>query len=221
MRSTKFYDPSDPNRFIANYFPNIGMLSGKFPPSLFSSIKKEIREIKKNFKKAHFFGDKLAGNIKREYLLKKNHKGIENFLIKLAGEYNEAFDYIRTIKVGNSDVPLIMDQVWVNFQAKHEFNPLHTHSGIYSFIGFIKIPYTEKELAKSPGVNSNSPCSGALEFKYSNIMGDILGFTFRALQEDEGLFFFFPAKLNHVVYPFYSSNKYRITISGNLVLKLK
>ena len=29
---------------------------------------------------------------------------------------------------------------------------------------------------------------------------------------------FFPSKLNHVVYPFYTSNKNRISISGNVAL---
>ena len=221
MRSTKFYDPSDPDKLVANYLPNYGVLSGLFPTPLFASIKKEAKEIEKNFKKAQFFGHNLAGNIKREYELKKNHKGIEDFLINTAKEYDAAFNYIQSVKVGTADVPLVMDKAWINFQAKHEFNPLHTHSGIYSFVGFIRVPYTEKEITHTPGSKSNSPCAGALEFKYSNMLGNIAGFTFQAAQEDEGLFFFFPAKLNHSVYPFYTSNKYRVTISANLVLKLK
>tara|TARA_R100000656_G_scaffold88853_1_gene64517 strand:- start:3508 stop:4173 length:666 start_codon:yes stop_codon:yes gene_type:complete len=221
MRSTKFYRAETPDLKIANYLPNWGILSGKMPASLFTSVKKEVKEIEKNFKKSQFFGHNLAGNIKREYQLKKNHKGIENFLIKLAKEYNEAFDYVRSIKVGNADVPMIMDNAWVNFQAKHEFNPPHTHSGIYSFVGFIQIPYTTDDLKKTPGSKSNYPCAGGLSFVYNNMLGGTMDFTFQATKEDEGLFFFFPARLRHEVYPFYHSNKYRITVSGNLVLKLK
>tara|TARA_R100001244_G_scaffold125906_1_gene96153 strand:- start:303 stop:968 length:666 start_codon:yes stop_codon:yes gene_type:complete len=221
MRSTKFYNPEKPDLKIANYLPNWGILSGRMPPSLFSSVKKEVKEIEKNFKKAQFWGHNLAGNIKREYQLKKNHKDIEQFLSVMAKEYNEAFDYIRHIKVGNADVPVIMDKAWVNFQAKHEFNPPHTHSGIYSFVGFIQIPYSIDEIKKSPGAKSNNPCAGGLSFVYNNMLGATMDFTFQATKEDEGLFFFFPARLHHEVYPFYSSNKYRITISGNLVLKLK
>jgi hypothetical protein len=35
---------------------------------------------------------------------------------------------------------------------------------------------------------------------------------------DEGTMLFFPAQLNHCVYPFYLSNKERISISGNVSL---
>jgi len=31
---------------------------------------------------------------------------------------------------------------------------------------------------------------------------------------------FFPSQLQHVVYPFYSSNKERISISGNVMLDI-
>ena len=221
MRSTKFYRAETPDLKIANYLPNWGILSGKMPASLFTSVKKEVKEIEKNFKKSQFFGDKLAGNIKREYLLKKNHKGIENFLIAMAKEYDTAFNYMRSVKVGNVDVPMMIDEAWVNFQDKYEFNPAHTHSGIYSFVGFIQIPYSTDDLKKSPGAKSNNPCAGGLSFMYSNMLGGSMDYTFQATKEDEGLFFFFPAKLQHLVYPFYSSNGYRITISANLVLKLK
>ena len=37
----------------------------------------------------------------------------------------------------------------------------------------------------------------------------------------EGKGFMFPSKQSHMVYPFYTSNEYRITVSGNIRLKVK
>jgi hypothetical protein len=36
----------------------------------------------------------------------------------------------------------------------------------------------------------------------------------------ENTLLLFPAKLTHAVYPFYSSDDYRISVSGNVVFKV-
>ena len=41
-----------------------------------------------------------------------------------------------------------MNQIWVNYQYKTEFNPYHDHSGVYSFAIWLKIPYDSKEQQK-------------------------------------------------------------------------
>ena len=205
----------------ANFFPNFGILSGKFPPELFNKIKVEINDIQNDFTKATFFGENLAGNIKKEFKLRHNLAEVERFLIDTAIEYDKAFDIIKKIKFANADVPFQMDSLWANYQTKHEFNPLHTHSGLFSFILFVKIPYTLEELKNSPGAKSNTNCAGGLNFVYSDMLGEQRDYLYLASSQDEGFFFFFPAKLNHCVYPFYNNDEYRITISGNLILKVK
>ena len=42
--------------------------------------------------------------------------------------------------------------------------------------------------------------------------------NFRLCSEDEGRMLFFPATLQHQVYPFYECEEERVTISGNIVL---
>ena len=42
----------------------------------------------------------------------------------------EVYEY----KVLSHDCPVEMHTMWTNFQSKGDFNPLHRHSGIYSFI---------------------------------------------------------------------------------------
>ena len=215
------FNPKTPELRMATQLPNYGIMSGKLPPALFSKLKKEINGIEKDFKKADFFGKNLAGNIKKEYGLKKCHKDLEIFLVDVAKDYDKAFNFMKTIAYGNYDVPLFLGPLWVNFQTKGDFNPVHRHSGVYSFVGIIKVPYTDKEIEAGPGAASNYPMSGCLQFLYNNVLGGTEDFVYLATKEDEGSFFFFPAKFNHMVYPFFSSTKYRVTISGNLLLRYK
>ena len=40
-----------------------------------------------------------------------------------------------------TDKTVLSMNMWVNFQRKYEFNPLHKHSGLLSFVIWMKIPY--------------------------------------------------------------------------------
>ena len=40
-------------------------------------------------------------------------------------------------------------------------------------------------------------------------------------KKDEGRIVFFPAPMEHIVYPFYTSDEFRISISGNILLNTK
>ena len=45
---------------------------------------------------------------------------------------------------------LELHNLWVNYQ-KHEFNPIHIHDGLFSFIIWHKVPYKmEDEKARFP-----------------------------------------------------------------------
>ena len=111
-----------------------------------------------------------------------------------------------------------MNSFWVNFQKQHEFNPMHNHSGVYSFVVFMKIPTVWKEQCEIPFVKeSNSPKASAFEFVYTDIMGTISQYTYCLDSSFEGIMLFFPAEMMHQVYPFYNCEEERITISGNIV----
>jgi hypothetical protein len=114
----------------------------------------------------------------------------------------------------------VLDVPWINFQRKHEFNPLHAHTGAFSFVLWVKIPYTiEEEKQFTNYVPSDRNYAGTFSFYFTNILGLISPWTIPADKTYEGTMILFPAALNHMVYPFYSSDDYRISISGNLKLK--
>ena len=114
---------------------------------------------------------------------------------------------------------LRLRQCWVNYMKKHEFNPLHNHSGLYSFVIFVKIPFDLREEFKSARTkNANQKYPGCFSFYAINGLGEIVPHIIEADNGWEQTIMLFPSITHHQVYPFYTSDDYRITISGNLYL---
>ena len=109
-----------------------------------------------------------------------------------------------------------MKQWWVNYQNENEFNPIHNHNGVYSFVIWMKIP-TDWNLQRDYTFNDNAVSN--FEFSYTNILGEIESFTYRMSRQMEGTMVLFPSKLKHQVYPFYNCKEQRVSISGNIHLK--
>ena len=111
-----------------------------------------------------------------------------------------------------------MEMLWVNWQKKYEFNPLHAHSGHVSFVIWMKIPYNYEEEKKRPqaGEINGQSLSGCFEFVCPDQFGQLAQYQYHLSSEYEGILIVFPASLRHQVYPFYTSDEDRISISGNL-----
>ena len=60
------------------------------------------------------------------------------------------------------------------------------------------------------------------KFNFVNVNpnGKIISTTAPVDKSFEGKMFMFPATQSHLVYPFYTSNEYRITVSGNIKVKV-
>jgi hypothetical protein len=78
----------------------------------------------------------------------------------------------------------------------------------------MKIPYNLNEEEKL--FSAQSLHVSKLEFYYTNVLGRIVNFDLNINKSDEKTILFFPSKLNHIVYPFFTKDDYRITISGNV-----
>ena len=115
--------------------------------------------------------------------------------------------------------PYCLQKFWVNFQKQHEFNPPHNHSGIFSFVIWVKIPTDWREQHALPiSANSGAPKASDFDFQYTTILGNFGSYHYSLDKTSEGGMLFFPAKLMHTVYPFYNCDKERISISGNIRL---
>ena len=147
---------------------------------------------------------------------------IEHLMLPYAKLYYQKNPMMQVGHISENDAlsRLYLNNAWVNFQNKHEFNPSHTHTGIISFVVWLKVPYTIKEEMMNKSVAySNSPVAGCFQFMYCDALGNINGHTISCEKETEGTILIFPAKMQHCVYPFFTSDEYRISISGNFYIK--
>tara|TARA_Y100000592_G_scaffold72751_1_gene113167 strand:+ start:1671 stop:2375 length:705 start_codon:yes stop_codon:yes gene_type:complete len=179
----------------------------------------KIRKSKK-LKLKNDYRKNLAGNLTEEYNFNnafspQAEKIVDEELIWLAQNYTKTCSELtfRKFTIQKKNI-VILKPGWVNFMKPGEWNPSHTHTGSISCVLFLKVPEEiELENKQSELSNkSNTPTAGRLEFTY----GENIGFTptgsLRVPKEKD--IYFFPARLNHMVYPF-KSNVERVSVSFN------
>lgn len=208
---------------------NIGVLESKLPFDLFKNLKTIIDDMGDTGEK---YNNKLLGHMQEEYSLNHIKETMSDFLIAMADTWqNTNPGFIETFEEASKSKKyrLILDSMWVNKQRKYEFNPIHLHSGVLSFVIWIKIPYDLKEEESYFPLNSiasqeinpinidtSSAYTSKFTFVYNDILGRIQSSPVPVDKTWEGSILMFPANLHHCVYPFYTSDDYRISVSGNI-----
>ena len=207
--------------YLTLQFQNIGFLKAQFTNEQLAPLRKEIDKLALNFQRGVKYNDQLAGNLQHEFLLKESKKHTYNLVAPLFLQFDQQFNnYISKHPQLPENSPIELKNLWVNFQKKHEFNPLHDHTGIMSFVIWLKIPYLmEDELKVAPGASANPNLAGHFAFHFTDALGDIRTYHIPADKTSENTILLFPARLKHSVFPFYSSDDFRITVSGNFVIK--
>ena len=181
--------------------------------------------------------ENLAGNISKSFYIRDKDDWFYKNVLDQAIEYYMQHDPERQysmisdfknnfiIKDKNNkklvakNITLDLESFWANYQKKHEFNPLHNHSGVFSFVIWLKIPYNHEEqcnLHFLDDVRESSKVPGEFQFQLIDSFGKIINFPFKLGKEFEGRMLFFPSGLRHLVHPFYETDEDRVSISGNL-----
>jgi hypothetical protein len=197
----------------------IGYQIFDLPMDVFNIVRAETNEMElTGFANCIPHNKYLSGNIEREYTIVKSVPHIKRVLEKAVVQYYHSYkiNISPNIKLTSEQ-----DSVWVNFQKKHEFNPLHKHIGTLSYVIFVKIPYyTADENKNKSSKDSGSPLAGTFNFHYLDqySYGGINSYTIPVDRTYEGKMILFSAGLTHSVFPFYTSDEYRVTVSGNIFL---
>ena len=90
----------------------------------------------------------LAGNLKHEFAIPKGKAAVSPMLMQLIIKHQEKYpNYFKKAHsmLNYKACEIELFNLWVNFQKKHEFNPMHTHDGIYSFVIWHKVPYSMED----------------------------------------------------------------------------
>tara|TARA_R100001463_G_scaffold79919_1_gene134367 strand:+ start:36 stop:677 length:642 start_codon:yes stop_codon:yes gene_type:complete len=176
------------------------------------------QECKKAKNKKILANSRLIGHIKEQYVMSVPPNDIINMMLSLIDK--KLFKYLKNIKMLTTDVPIVLSNLWCNFQKKYEFNPPHDHSGVFSFVVFIKIPYSFEKEMKCFNITDMKNYTSKFIFHTINRFGKMEHFDLNVDKSFEGKIIFFPSTQVHQVFPFYTSDDYRITVSGNMKLKV-
>jgi hypothetical protein len=199
---------------------NVGVLHVKVPQMVMAAIRAEVDQIQRDFSSAEAVNHNLAGNMEREYQISQSRSQLDPFIMAVT----DVFQQRHPVRTQDTTQPtqLRLDNVWCNFQKATEFNPNHTHTGLLSFVIWVQVPYLiEEEQSQSPGRLSNKNNAGCFELIYNTTIGDLATTVFPADRTWEGQMLMFPARMTHCVYPFFTSQDYRISISGNVVADIR
>jgi len=201
--------------FEHHHLPNVGLTQGSIPSEIYQALNKEIVEIHANDKDIVRMNPSLAGQITKEYQITKSLPILNPFLEEMAREYQKNWGSDITSLHSNN---LKVESVWVNMQKKLEVNPLHNHDGTLSFVAWLHLPFKlEDERNMENCKNSRTvELASTFQFVYSTALGTIANCPMFVEHGWEGKIVMFPSKLLHIVYPFQTSDDYRISIAGNL-----
>ena len=199
-----------------HHFTNTGFIETKLSKETMDRLRSYITRDRKGID----FRGSLAGNISEScsltdtdnWFFNKDLGPLIDVFLKNTNENQRIVPHVL-----NKDCHFKLHAFWANFQKKHEFNPLHNHTALYSFVVWMKIPTDWKDQRKlKNSKDTNGQLNSCFMFHYLDLLGNIRAFTYRLSPEDEGTLLFFPGPLHHSVHPFYECDDDRITISGNI-----
>lgn len=204
-----------PINFYVPYLFNPGILAAKMPESLLSKVKEIVTNPDAKKITIDQYGrtarQTLVGSIKQEFFT-PNIQELNKFINEMYTEWKSVYK--------TSGLPYKIETMWTNYMKKGEFNPNHIHPNTLAvFVIWVTIPYNIEDELEYDGYESETEPSrnSAFEFTYTTYSGEIRTSTIYVNKEMEGTVCMFPGTLRHCVYPFYTSDEERISISGNIV----
>ena len=186
---------------------------------IFLNVGNKIRK-NKFLKQQNDYRKRLAGNIKEEYsyanaFTQKQKQIVHEELLWLASNYTKAASQHHNKSYACEPNQIFLQEpIWINYMKQGEWNPAHAHAGDISCVAYLKVPKEIEDENKTTeeSSKSNTPSAGRIEFQYGEDIGyTVSGAMYTPKEKD---MIIFPAKLNHMVYPF-KSKKERISISVN------
>ena len=176
--------------------------------SILNNYTDEIIMDEKKIKKLDH-GFKLAGNVQQEFQLEEEFvksSGLLNFLFTAVQKWIEL---VEKKKINNFNLL----SSWIVRQFENEYNPIHTHGGHISGVGYLKLPTNFGETFQD---NKKNNFNGKLSLIHGSQMFSCKS-TF-TITPKVGDFYFFPNYLMHIVYPFYRKDEERRSISFNALI---
>jgi len=196
-------------------FPNNGVVFDRLSKDTYDALRAAIEKAQST---NPAMNGRLVGHLKHEVEFPEGKDIIKDSILSLAAIHADYFNHFKNHAILTKSGKMVIDPLWINFQEKHEFNPPHGHEGIYSFVIWVRIPYSLEE-----EINAFPDAKHKMTSMFGFITTDILGRShinpIPVDQDYEGVVCLFPSSLLHYVNPFFTSNAHRISVSGNILLE--
>ena len=165
----------------------------------------------------------LAGRIKKQtHLDKVISESVKEDIFKHCAMFYEQTTNGQELPMS----AMTLDSIWSNIQEAREYNPIHQHTGNFSFV-----IYTRNDLEdlsaeeiqdneygnKIVDYENQKPLAGLIELFYGE--GNWMNWTSYQHIPKRGDILIFPSWLRHTVYAHYEAGKIRISVAGNVSLR--
>jgi len=130
---------------------------------------------------------------------------------------------------GGQELPMsamTLDSIWSNIQEAREYNPVHQHTGNFSFVIYTRNDLEDLSVEeiqdneydnKVVDYDNQRPLAGMIELFYGE--GNWMNWTSFQHIPKRGDILIFPSWLRHTVYAHYETGKIRISVAGNVSLR--
>ena len=150
-------------------------------------------------------------------LVDKDNAFEKEVLHPLINAYTEEWGWpinLKTTHLHN----LEFNRFWVRITTSDQYQSIHNHQGIFSFVVWLKIPTDWKE-EQEGDLGFAHPDASDFVLQYTNTLGQIQQRNYKLDPSMEGTILIFPSDMNHLVYPSYTkASEYRIAVAGDVAL---
>lgn len=185
---------------------------GKLDEDIINDVN-DIIESRRGDPKSKIGADLLAGRVEEQLTIEdvvsdttKNHI------------LDHAVTWAQSIGMEIYTEQLQIEGLWVNLQKEFEYNPIHAHDGMFSFVFYTKNTITREDATDNMfdrNITSESKAlAGHIDLHYGETQ--FMNWTSMHHYPEKGDILIFPSWLNHSVYPFHDPQGERISVAGNI-----
>ena len=148
-------------------------------------------------------------NAKQQWMLIDDDNRFQKEVLgKVIQQYIEDFGIPHRLRTTHIH-ELTFQKFWANYTGKGEYQALHQHDAIFSFVVWLKIPSCAKEEQESK--DGMHPDAGDFVLTYNDITGSVRKVNWKLEQQyNEGHMLIFPSDLFNAVYPHYLTDEKRL-----------
>lgn len=216
--------------FLVN--PDVWYIFGETPTFIVNELEETYNKVLESSKLFPDAKKELAGVLDESYVIQHSDK-FNEFISSAITTNLEGINGNSTVLKYSNSLEMETQRHWINIQRKGNFNPIHAHSGQYSYVFWHKVPFHFEEENKVSTLKDTGTNRELGDFTFSFVDTNemfSLQHGMNNLQKNrsylstikmgidnkrENYFCIFPSWLPHSVDPFYSSDENRVSFSGN------